>query len=72
MDLVSNVLLQSPLTSDEAFELVSAARQFALGLFPDKELAFEIIYAARFRRIIAERFSPALPQDFSIDGQPSS
>ncbi len=56
MDLISSVLMQSSLTWDEAAELISNARQLALGMFPDKELAFEIIYAARFRRIIAERF----------------
>jgi hypothetical protein len=28
----------------------------ALLLFPDKEDAYELIYAPRFRRIIAERF----------------
>ena len=68
MDLVSSVLVQSPLTADEATELVSGARQFVLSLFPDKDLAFEIIYAARFRRIIAARFSPELPQHVDFDG----
>jgi hypothetical protein len=56
MDLISSVLMQSNLTIDEAAELVKDARRFALGMFPDKELAFEIIYAARFRRVIAEKF----------------
>ncbi|MGH9454750.1 MAG: hypothetical protein ACRD2O_12360 [Terriglobia bacterium] len=56
MDLIASVLMQSSLTVDEAAEMASNARQFALGMFPDKELAFEIIYATRFRRIIAERF----------------
>lgn len=56
MDLIASVLMQSSLTMDEAAEMASNARQFALGMFPDKELAFEIIYATRFRRIIAERF----------------
>lgn len=56
MDLISNALMQSSLKAEEMEELVSNARQFAMSLFSDKELAFEIIYAARFRRIIAERF----------------
>jgi hypothetical protein len=47
---------QADLTLREAFEIIKNTRQAALNLFPDKESAFDLIYAPRFRRIIRERF----------------
>ena len=57
VDLVMNVLWQSDrMQLEEASELVAQTRQFALSLFPDKELVYDIIYAPRFRRLMAAKY----------------
>jgi hypothetical protein len=57
VDLAQAVLMQqSDLTLKEAFAIMKDTKTAALLLFPDKEDAYELIYAPRFRRIIAERF----------------
>ncbi len=56
VDLVMNVLCQSDMPVEEAAELVAATRRFALQLFPDKELAYDLIYQPRFRRLMAEKY----------------
>jgi hypothetical protein len=56
VDLVTNVLRQSEVSVEEASELVAATRLFALRLFPDKALAFDLIYKPRFQRILNEKF----------------
>jgi len=57
VDLNLAVLMQQrDLTLGEAFELLRNTRTAALNLFPDKENAFDLIYAPRFKRIIRERF----------------
>jgi hypothetical protein len=54
--LTMNVIATSDLTVEEAAELVAAARRYALGLFPDKAGTYDLIYAPRFQRLMAERF----------------
>jgi len=57
VDLVMNLLWQSDdMPVEEAAELVAATRQFALNLFPDKELTYDLIYQSRFRRLMAEKY----------------
>ncbi|PYV24461.1 MAG: hypothetical protein DMG24_11425 [Acidobacteria bacterium] len=56
VDLVTNLLLQSDLPLEEASELVAETRRFALGLFPDKEQTYDLIYQSRFRRLLAEKY----------------
>ena len=57
VDLAQAVLMQqADLTLKEAFTIIRDAKRAALLLFPDKEDVYELIYAPRFRRIIAERF----------------
>jgi len=57
IDLAQAVLMQQDdLTLKEAFAVIRDAKTAALLLFPDKEDVYELIYAPRFRRIIAERF----------------
>jgi hypothetical protein len=57
VDINQAILMQqADLTMREAFEILKNAREAALSLFPDKEQAFDLIYAPRFRRIIRERF----------------
>ncbi|HXY51631.1 MAG TPA: hypothetical protein VEI01_19450 [Terriglobales bacterium] len=57
MSMVMSVISQDPdLTVEEASELVANAKRAALAMFPDKELAFEILYKPRLQRIMRERF----------------
>ncbi|MBZ5515041.1 MAG: hypothetical protein LAN62_09410 [Acidobacteriia bacterium] len=56
VDLVMNVLCQSDLPVEEALEMVSATRRYALRLFPDKESTYDLIYQPRFRRLLFERY----------------
>jgi hypothetical protein len=56
VDLVMSVLSQSEISMEEASELVGATREFALGLFPDKEQTYDLIYKPRFQRLMAEKY----------------
>jgi hypothetical protein len=57
MSMVMSVLSQDPdLTLEEAFEMTANARRAALSMFPDKELAYDILYRPRLQRVINERF----------------
>jgi hypothetical protein len=57
MSMVSSVLSQDPnLTVEEASELVAGAKRAALAMFPDKELAYDILYKPRLQRLMNERF----------------
>ncbi|HVN17945.1 MAG TPA: hypothetical protein VMU05_04210 [Dongiaceae bacterium] len=57
MGMVMSVIGQDPnLTVEEASELAAGAKRAALAMFPDKELAFDIIYRPRLQRLIRERF----------------
>ena len=57
MDMVLSVLSQDPgLTRAEALEMATNCKAAALAMFPDKELAFDLIYRPRLERVINERF----------------
>ena len=57
MSMVMSVISQDPqLTVEEAAEMAANARRAALSLFPDKELAYDLIYRPRLQRAINERF----------------
>jgi len=57
MDMVLSVLSQDPdLTRTEALEMAANCKAAALAMFPDKELAFDLIYRPRLQRVINERF----------------
>ncbi len=57
MDMVMSVISQdSSLTVDQAAEMVADSKKAALAMFPDKELAYNIIYKPRFQRLMRERF----------------
>ena len=57
MSMVMSVIGQDPdLTLEEAAEMAANARRAALTLFPDKELAYDIIYRPRLQRLMDERF----------------
>ena len=57
MSMVMSVIGQDPnLTIEEASELVAGAKRAALSMFPDKELAYDLLYRPRLQRLINERF----------------
>jgi hypothetical protein len=56
VSLALSVIGQTDMTLAQAQEMVSATRSMALRLFPGKELAFDLIYLPRFRRLLAERY----------------
>lgn len=59
VDLTTNVLMQGRLSRHEAEDLVAAARDRILEMFPDKEATYELILAPRFARLLDEFASPA-------------
>jgi hypothetical protein len=57
MSMVMSVISQDPnLTVEEASELAAGAKRAALAMFPDKELAFDLLYKPRLQRLMNERF----------------
>lgn len=57
VNMVMQVIAQdSTLTVDEASEMVADTRRAALAMFPDKELAFNLIYWPRLQRLMRERY----------------
>lgn len=57
ISMVMSVIAQDPnLTVEEASELAANAKRAALAMFPDKELAFDILYRPRLQRLMRERF----------------
>ncbi|MGA9474152.1 MAG: hypothetical protein WBV36_16925 [Terriglobales bacterium] len=57
MNMVMSVISQDPdLTVEEASEMAANARRAALSMFPDKELAYDLIYRPRLQRLMNERF----------------
>jgi hypothetical protein len=57
MSMVLSVIGQDPsLTVEEASELAAGAKRAALAMFPEKELAFDLLYKPRLQRLMRERF----------------
>ena len=57
VSMVMSVISQDPnLTVEEAAELVAGTKRAALAMFPDKELAYDILYKPRLQRLMNERF----------------
>ena len=57
MSMVMSVISQDPsLTVEEASELAAGAKRAALAMFPDKELAYDLLYKPRLQRLMRERF----------------
>ena len=57
MNLVMQTIAQdTSLTIDEASQMIADSKKAALAMFPDKELAYEIIWRPRFQRLMRERF----------------
>jgi len=61
MQLMIQVVMQvishdSSLSVDEASQMVADARKAALAMFPDKALAFDMIFRPRLQRLMRERY----------------
>jgi len=57
MNMVMQVIAQdSTLTIEDASQMIADARTAALAMFPDKELAYDLIWRPRFQRLMRERF----------------
>lgn len=56
VDFSMEYIRTQTLTHDQALVAVEAVKKFALRLFPDKEDAFNIIYAPKFRRLLNAKF----------------
>jgi len=57
MTLVLQTVAQDhSLTIDDASQMIADARSAALAMFPDKELAYDLIWRPRFQRLMRERF----------------
>lgn len=57
MNMVMSVIGQDPdLTVEQASEMAANARRAALAMFPDKELAYDLIYRPRLQRLLNERY----------------
>ena len=56
MNMVMAVISQEEMTLEEASEMAANAKRAALAMFPDKELAYDLIYKPRLQRLMRERF----------------
>ncbi len=57
IDMVMSVIAQDPnLSYTEASQMANDAKRAALAMFPDKELAFDLIYKPRLQRLMRERY----------------
>ena len=57
ISMVMSVISQDPnLTIEEASELAANAKKAALAMFPDKELAYDLLYRPRLQRLMNERY----------------
>lgn len=57
MNMVVQVIAQDgSLSIDEASQMIADSKKAALAMFPDKELAYELIWRPRFQRLMRERF----------------
>ena len=57
MNLVMQTIAQDPsLSIDDASQTIADTKKAVLTMFPDKELAYEIIWRPRLQRLMQERF----------------
>jgi len=57
IQMVMQVISQDPsLTVEEASQMVADTRKAALAMFPDKALAFDMIFWPRLQRLMRERY----------------
>ncbi len=56
VDFSMEYIRTQTMTHDQALVAVEVVKKFALRLFPNKEDAFNIIYAPKFRRLLNAKF----------------
>jgi hypothetical protein len=57
INMVMSVIAQDPnLGREEATQMANDAKRAALAMFPDKELAFDLLYKPRLQRLLRERY----------------
>ncbi len=56
VDFALQYIRTQQISHDDAIAIVEGVKRHALKLFPDKEEAFNIIYAPRFKRVLNEKF----------------
>lgn len=56
VDFALNFIRVNDISLEEALSIFEGVKRHALKLFPDKEEAFDLIYAPRFRRLLNEKF----------------
>ena len=57
MSMVMNCIGQDDgMPVEKASQMIASARRAALKMFPDKELAYNLIYRPRFQRLIHEKY----------------
>jgi hypothetical protein len=57
MNMVMQVIAQdASLSVDDAAQMIADSRKAALAMFPEKELAYDLIWRPRFQRLMRERF----------------
>jgi hypothetical protein len=57
VNMVTQVIAQDPtLSVEQASEMVADTRRVARAMFPDKELAFNLIFWPRLQRLMRERY----------------
>jgi hypothetical protein len=57
MNMVMSVIAQdTTFTYEAASEMIADSRRAALAMFPDKELAYDLIYQPRLQRLMRDRF----------------
>ena len=56
VDFALQYIRTQQISHDDAMAIVEGVKRHALKLFPDKEDAFNIIYAPRFKRVLNEKF----------------
>jgi hypothetical protein len=54
--VLATICQDSGLTLEEASELAAGAKRAALAMFPDKELAYDLLYKPRLQRVMRERY----------------
>lgn len=55
--MIIQVIYEDPkITIEEAAEMAAKAKEAALNMFPDKELAYDLLFRPRVQRAIHERF----------------
>lgn len=67
VQLALGVIAQTDMKLADAEDMVRAVRGAALRLFPGKELAFDLIYLPRFRRLLTERYGLVLCGQWSTN-----